>query len=183
MTTSLTERDRSIVTQVAAKIAADIVVKAYDPEAGVVAIAADVNEMVGLFVSTTDQINQAIQQLIIEQTVTEAFPGSQTLPEAAPSNVVPLRPATEVPNHIDPASFSNAMPQGDVAIPGATQSPTETLWRQYFADPSKWWDNRKDKRKPTAPDFKLKSDGDVALWIVGRNTPSWVAGALRGESF
>ena len=30
------------------------------------------------------------------------------------------------------------------------------LWRQYFSDPSQWWDNRKSKRNPKGPDFKHK---------------------------
>jgi len=39
-------------------------------------------------------------------------------------------------------------------------------WSHLGENPDEWWDNREDKRNPRAPDFKLKSDGDVALWIT-----------------
>ena len=47
------------------------------------------------------------------------------------------------------------------------------LWRQYFSDPSQWWDNWKNKRNPKGPDFKHKVTRE-ALWIDGWYTPRWV---------
>ncbi|KAJ7551206.1 hypothetical protein O6H91_06G004500 [Diphasiastrum complanatum] len=49
----------------------------------------------------------------------------------------------------------------------------EKRWRQFFSEPSKWWDHRFDKRTAKYPDFKHK-ETDVALWINGRSTPDWV---------
>lgn len=53
----------------------------------------------------------------------------------------------------------------------------EALWQAYFANPVDWWDNRKNKRSPNYPDFKHKDTGE-ALWIEGRNNPSWVKSQL-----
>ncbi|KAI3526662.1 hypothetical protein L1887_05922 [Cichorium endivia] len=64
---------------------------------------------------------------------------------------------------------------------------TEELWQAFFANPSEWWDNRKNKRSPNYPDFKHKDTGE-ALWVEGRYNPSWVKSQLsildsRMESF
>ncbi|KAJ4830742.1 hypothetical protein Tsubulata_014170 [Turnera subulata] len=65
--------------------------------------------------------------------------------------------------------------------------PTEEMWQAFFANPTQWWDNRKDKRTPKHPDFKHKDTGE-ALWVDGWNNPSWVDSQLaildeRMESF
>ncbi|KAI5061374.1 hypothetical protein GOP47_0023879 [Adiantum capillus-veneris] len=52
-------------------------------------------------------------------------------------------------------------------------SNVELLWREFFADPSQWWDKRKRKANPNAPDFKHKKT-QKALWIDGPNNPGWV---------
>ncbi|KAK6120053.1 hypothetical protein DH2020_046183 [Rehmannia glutinosa] len=54
---------------------------------------------------------------------------------------------------------------------------TEELWQAFFANPLEWWDNRKNKRSPNYPDFKHKDTGE-ALWVEGRNNPSWVKSQL-----
>ncbi|GLU03604.1 hypothetical protein SLE2022_207940 [Rubroshorea leprosula] len=61
---------------------------------------------------------------------------------------------------------------------GASASSTEELWQAFFANPVEWWDNRKSKRNPKYPDFKHKDTGE-ALWIEGRNNPSWVKSQLE----
>ena len=48
----------------------------------------------------------------------------------------------------------------------------ERLWREYFADPTLWWDNRLNKRNPRAPDFKHRVTRK-ALWIDGWYIPRW----------
>ncbi|EYU17894.1 hypothetical protein ABFS82_14G202600 [Erythranthe guttata] len=53
----------------------------------------------------------------------------------------------------------------------------EELWQAFFANPTEWWDNRKNKRSPNYPDFKHKDTGE-ALWVEGRNNPSWVKSQL-----
>ena len=43
-----------------------------------------------------------------------------------------------------------------------------TKWEQFFASRGDYWDNRTSKRNPRAPDFKHKSDPQIALWIDSR---------------
>ncbi|KAL9681076.1 hypothetical protein QQ045_012857 [Rhodiola kirilowii] len=52
------------------------------------------------------------------------------------------------------------------------------LWQLFFANPQEWWDNRKDKRNPRAPDFKHKDTGEV-LWLPSPDDPPWVATQLQ----
>ncbi|KAI5065602.1 hypothetical protein GOP47_0020297 [Adiantum capillus-veneris] len=54
------------------------------------------------------------------------------------------------------------------------------LWKEYFRDPTQWWDNRTSKTSPSFPDFKHKVTRDP-LWIDGRCTPSWVHEELKRE--
>lgn len=53
----------------------------------------------------------------------------------------------------------------------------EATWSELFANPDQFWDNRRSKRNPRAPDFKHKDTG-VALWIDSRQTPDWVPASL-----
>ncbi|CAN1131783.1 Protein OSB1, mitochondrial [Linum perenne] len=53
----------------------------------------------------------------------------------------------------------------------------EEQWQAFFANPSQWWDNRKNKRNSKYPDFKHKDTGE-ALWVEGRYNPSWVKSQL-----
>eukprot|EP00250_Pteridium_aquilinum_P011492 c20103_g2_i1 orf=1-540(-) len=56
--------------------------------------------------------------------------------------------------------------------------PSDLLWRDYFRDPSQWWDNRIGKLGPAYPDFKHKVS-KKSLWINRRSSPSWVVEELR----
>eukprot|EP00250_Pteridium_aquilinum_P032998 c5080_g1_i1 orf=120-746(+) len=49
----------------------------------------------------------------------------------------------------------------------------DLLWRQFFSDPSQWWDIRKSKRDSRSPDFRNKTTKE-SLWIHGWYTPDWV---------
>ncbi|KAJ7551491.1 hypothetical protein O6H91_06G017400 [Diphasiastrum complanatum] len=49
----------------------------------------------------------------------------------------------------------------------------EYLWREFFSDPSQWWDNRSIKKSPKYPDFRHKSTHE-GLWIEGWLNPTWV---------
>ncbi|KAF3778392.1 Protein OSB1 [Nymphaea thermarum] len=60
---------------------------------------------------------------------------------------------------------------------GTQTGTTQELWQAFFANPTEWWDNRSSKRNPKYPDFKHKDTGE-ALWIEGRNNPSWVKSQL-----
>ncbi|KAH9542352.1 hypothetical protein CY35_13G000700 [Sphagnum magellanicum] len=53
----------------------------------------------------------------------------------------------------------------------------EKLWRQFFSDPSQWWDCRPEKVNSNYPDFKHKHTQD-ALWLVNRQNPTWVRAQL-----
>jgi hypothetical protein len=53
------------------------------------------------------------------------------------------------------------------------EKSNEDCWRDYFASPSDWWDNRQGKRNPKAPDFKHKVTRR-ALWIDGWYIPEWM---------
>lgn len=95
--------------------------------------------------------------------VANAFPGTTTVPAAAVAPVAPA-PATPAP----------------AAIPGAADGDPQVaaLWQEFFADPSRFWDNRGSKRNPKAPDFKNKDNGDKALWLQDKKNPSWVGQQL-----
>lgn len=60
---------------------------------------------------------------------------------------------------------------------GSKVIATEKLWQAFFLNPTEWWDNRKDKRNPKAPDFKHKTTGEV-LWIDSYGNPPWVKSQL-----
>ncbi|KAG8370751.1 hypothetical protein BUALT_Bualt13G0016100 [Buddleja alternifolia] len=74
---------------------------------------------------------------------------------------------------------SNSMTPGRKQnnYPANSTGSTEELWQAFFANPTEWWDNRKNKRSPNYPDFKHKDTGE-ALWVEGRYTPTWVKSQL-----
>ncbi|KAL8480594.1 hypothetical protein ACS0TY_027224 [Phlomoides rotata] len=51
----------------------------------------------------------------------------------------------------------------------------EDSWKNLVENPSKWWDNRVNKRNPRAPDFKHKETGE-GLWLD--RSPGWVLSKL-----
>lgn len=63
------------------------------------------------------------------------------------------------------------------------EQPTQFLsiedqWKDYFQNPSDYWDNRIGKKNPRGPDFKHKSTG-IGLWIEDKKIPSWVSDRLE----
>lgn len=62
-------------------------------------------------------------------------------------------------------------------ISNSKVTETESLWQGFFLNPTEWWDNRKVKRNPKAPDFKHKTTGQV-LWIESYSNPPWVQSQL-----
>ncbi|MCO5580573.1 hypothetical protein L7F22_034442 [Adiantum nelumboides] len=54
----------------------------------------------------------------------------------------------------------------------------ERLWTDYFRDPSKWCDLRRNKRNPKAPDFRHRATHDL-LWTDNIRNPSWVGSMLQ----
>lgn len=156
----LTFRDQSIITQVAAKIAADLTIaslRSVDPS---------IEDYVETFGQTLTTVKD---QIIAEHGVTavqQAFPGS----------TVQQEPQAYVPQQAPQQSYTNVPP----AIPGVQDGDpaTAALWNEFFNDPSKFYDNRRNKKNPKGPDFKHRDDGDKALWVVGKKNPSWVAARL-----
>ncbi|CAM6073937.1 unnamed protein product [Sphagnum tenellum] len=56
---------------------------------------------------------------------------------------------------------------------GQKRNSVEKLWREFFSDPSQWWDHRSEKANPRYPDFKHKKTRE-ALWLSDKFKPSWV---------
>jgi hypothetical protein len=120
---------------------------------------------------------QAVEQL------TQAFPGAQVVPTAAPPAATQPAVAPVVDVATPPAPAASPAPAA-----AAPSNDTEALWRDYFGNPTGWWDNRGDKTNPNAPDFKKKVDRNAsadekknapALWLNGKvPTPVWVKQAL-----
>ncbi|KAL4182237.1 hypothetical protein AMTRI_Chr12g274960 [Amborella trichopoda] len=57
----------------------------------------------------------------------------------------------------------------------------EGLWKELFAKPYNWYDNRFDKRNPRYPDFRNKNSKE-ALWL-DKHTPDSVLSALESPEF
>ncbi|KAH8964129.1 hypothetical protein BDL97_04G048000 [Sphagnum fallax] len=53
----------------------------------------------------------------------------------------------------------------------------EKLWREFFSDPSQWWDCRPEKVNVRYPDFKHKKAQGV-LWLGDGQNPPWVGEKL-----
>ncbi|CAM6030174.1 unnamed protein product [Sphagnum balticum] len=60
---------------------------------------------------------------------------------------------------------------------GGQRVMVEKRWREFFTDPSQWWDNRMEKGNPGYPDFRHKKSKEP-LWIDGKFNPSWVESEL-----
>ncbi|XP_010679163.2 protein OSB1, mitochondrial [Beta vulgaris subsp. vulgaris] len=65
-----------------------------------------------------------------------------------------------------------------VKAPAINKLSTQELWQAYFANPTDWWDNRKNKKNLKSPDFKHKDTGE-ALWVESRYNPPWVKSQLE----
>ncbi|XP_061368863.1 protein OSB3, chloroplastic/mitochondrial-like isoform X2 [Gastrolobium bilobum] len=57
----------------------------------------------------------------------------------------------------------------------AKNTKDDQSWNDLVKNPTKWWDNRLNKKNERAPDFKHKESGE-ALWLNG--SPSWVLSKL-----
>lgn len=74
-----------------------------------------------------------------------------------------------------PVPSSSDIPEGRVE---ATRVSIEQNWDKYFRDTTQWWDNRRSKVNPRAPDFKHKRTRK-ALWLDSYYTPEWVRARLN----
>lgn len=149
-----------------------------------------------VFKNIVEDVVQVAIDLQAQFEIKDAFPGSVVIPEipvaqpnpAIVSNVVPIpSPAYQPPAAPAPAPSP---------IPGATDGDPamDALWREFFADPSAWYNNIYDPKRPArAPEIKHKQrktpDGkyQLGLYINDKKNPSWVkqalvsAGLLRAE--
>ncbi|KXZ49742.1 hypothetical protein GPECTOR_19g193 [Gonium pectorale] len=53
------------------------------------------------------------------------------------------------------------------------------LWESLRDNPEQWFDNRRTKINPRAPDFKRKDDRNVALWATSYAAPDWAPQVLE----
>ncbi|KAI5065733.1 hypothetical protein GOP47_0020428 [Adiantum capillus-veneris] len=58
----------------------------------------------------------------------------------------------------------------------------DLLWKEFFRDPSRWWDARNSKPSSRHPDFKHRVSGEP-LWMDSCGNPSWVHEELRSRGF
>nr|AAM61481.1 unknown [Arabidopsis thaliana] len=89
------------------------------------------------------------------------------------SKLPPLKKNQERPlmsNKVSQLELDVEVPKGNLK-----QLKREEIWKNLVENPSKWWDNRLDKRNPKGPDFKHKETGE-ALWIG--DSPTWALSKL-----
>lgn len=67
--------------------------------------------------------------------------------------------------------------QGHTTQKKAKPVAIQELWKEFFADPSRWWDNRFNKGNPKLPDFVHKATKQ-ALWFDCWHDPPWVEAQL-----
>ncbi|CAM6126707.1 unnamed protein product [Calypogeia fissa] len=75
------------------------------------------------------------------------------------------------------ASWRRDAPQIPPATTNVQRRIVEKLWREFFADPSKWWDNRPEKVDGKYPDFTHR-ETQRGLWLNGKLNPPWVTAEL-----
>ncbi|KAH9551807.1 hypothetical protein CY35_09G032400 [Sphagnum magellanicum] len=56
---------------------------------------------------------------------------------------------------------------------GKRRKVIKERWREFFANPSQWWDHRLEKEDTRHPDFTHKETKD-ALWLDSNANPPWV---------
>lgn len=160
-------RDVSIISQVAAKAATELVC------AGIKAGAyqdLDFEREESDFFCYYGMVRERILSDVLQAEGERQFPGAKAETAQEPF----------VPNFNAPAT-------GPAPVPGAGNSDVDLLWREYFRSPGEFWDNRQNKMNPNAPDFKKKvgkfASADEkrnapALWVDRKDTPTWVLDQL-----
>lgn len=121
-----------------------------------------------------------------------AFEIQQTTPITAAPSLQPAQMLNGVPPYGSGSMPPPPPPSAGVPptpVPGAAQgghSKKDQAWRDYFANPLGYYDNRANKKNPKGPDFKHKQTGE-GLWLGGQHpAPDWVLQRLTGsgtESF
>jgi hypothetical protein len=155
-------RDVSIISQVAAKAATELLVA--NIKAGAFQDG-DMSNEEAEFGRYYDMVRGRVLADVLAAEGERQFPGAKA--EAAPE---PFAPNT-----------------GPAPVPGAGSSDVDLQWRDYFRNPGEYWDNRQNKTNPNGPDFKKKvgkfagpdeKRNAPALWIDRKDTPTWVLDQL-----
>jgi hypothetical protein len=156
-------RDVSIISQVAAKAATELLVA--NIKAGAFQDG-DMSNEEAEFGRYYGMVRSRVLADVLEAEAQRQFEGSKS--EPAPEPFV-----------------ANT---GPAPVPGAASTDIDLLWREYFRNPGDWWDNRQNKTNPNGPDFKKKvanrfASADEkrnapALWIDRKDTPTWVLDQL-----
>jgi hypothetical protein len=155
-------RDVSIISQVAAKAATELLVA--NIKAGAFQDG-DMSNEEAEFGRYYDMVRERVLADVLEAEAQKQFPGAQ---------------AETVQVAFNPTN-------GPAPIPGAGSSDVDLQWRDYFRNPGDYWDNRQNKTNPNGPDFKKKvgkfagpdeKRNAPALWIDRKDTPTWVLDQL-----
>eukprot|EP00798_Chlamydomonas_sp_ICE-L_P023376 gene23376-30637_t len=85
----------------------------------------------------------------------------------------PPLPPLEVKKTVGQSRYPS-LPVPDLTQCADAMAREEAIWKDLFARPSSYWDNRENKRNPRAPDFKHKDSNDIVVWVSSRTLPEWV---------
>ncbi|CAM6110065.1 unnamed protein product [Calypogeia fissa] len=75
------------------------------------------------------------------------------------------------------ASLETQLPRNNSNSNSRGKLIVEKLWRDFFSDPSQWWDHRAEKECPRYPDFRHK-ESSAGLWLNDNLNPSWVEAGM-----
>ena len=176
-------RDKSIIAQVAHKIAAEIVSNDKDQSD---------DTAVSRIALMGDTLTDVLLQKIASLEIQAALPGTTVVvqqPQYAPLQAVPAYAPQAAPQpQYAPQAAPQYTPQPQqgyvpAPIPGVAQDEGFTAWVDVVQNLNGWWDNRSNKKNPRGPDFKAKNtntafvggDGEpVALWLSDKALPAFV---------
>ena len=173
-------RDKSIIAQVAHKIAAEIVSNDKDQSD---------DTAVSRIALMGDTLTDVMIDKIAALELAAALPGVTVVPtpQYAPQPAVqPYAPQPQyAPQPAPQYAPQQQQQQGYVPapIPGVAQDAGYTAWADVVNNLNGWWDNRANKKNPRGPDFKAKNtntafiggDGEpVALWLSDKALPAFV---------
>jgi hypothetical protein len=163
-------RDKSIVTQVAFKLAAEIVANDKDQSD---------DTAVSRIALMGDTLSDVMIDKITSLEVGQAFAGTVTQVAAQPIFNNQQAPAPQyAPQQAAPAPYQQPAP-----IPGTVDDGTAVAWLDVCQNPDGWWDNRINKKNPKGPDFSAKKHNTnfqqpngfgVGLWVNDKSIPASV---------
>lgn len=177
-----TDKDRSIISQVAAKAAVELVTTGVTADGTVMNLRAAAYQVQNLIFELAEApTNNPAPAAAVAAPVLQAVPAMAAAPAPAPAQaqavVAPV--ATDFAAEIAASQAVQAeFPQSQLSsappFPGDTKDKSQKAANADWArtllahDASQFWDNRADKaaglKKATFPDFKHKDSG-VGIWL------------------